>query len=165
MLNRHLANCLVECKLHFQIGILCKKAQYLLFLSAIKEKKEHFENSIWNLNHVFKSKTIREFDERFTCPQFNYANVNEYYSDAKIKSKIDHIKIPMLALNAEDDAFSPGETLPYEEAKQSDFVALLTTKYGGHIGFMEGILPFRYHFSDRVFEQYARAVFKNESIC
>ena len=116
------------------------------------------------MNHVFKSKTIREFDERFTCPQFNYANVNEYYTDAKIKSKIDQIKIPMLALNAEDDAFSPGETLPYEEAKQSDFVALLTTKYGGHIGFMEGILPFRYHFSDRVFEQYARAVLKNEGI-
>ena len=48
MLNRHLANCLVN---------------------TIKEAKQHFENSIWDLERVFSSKTIREFDERFTCRQ------------------------------------------------------------------------------------------------
>lgn len=65
----------------------------------------------------------------------------------------------MLALNAEDDVFSPGESLPTDEVKRSDFFAMLTTSYGGHIGFMEGLLPTRYHFSDRVFQQFASAIF------
>ena len=141
MLNRHLANCLIQ---------------------SIKEVKQHFENSIWDLEHVFSSKTIKEFDERFTCRQFGYENYKEYYAHAKIAGKIDKIRIPVLALNAEDDPFSPGDSLPSEETKRSDFFAILTTKYGGHIGFMEGILPTRYHFSDRVFEQYASAIFKGK---
>lgn len=141
MLNRHLANCLVH---------------------SIKEVKDHFSNSaLWNLDHVFSSKTIKEFDERFTCRLFGYPSTKEYYTHAQLKGKLHRIKVPVLALNAEDDAFSPGDSLPLNEAKHSDHVAILTTKYGGHIGFMEGLLPNRYVYSDRVFEQFARAVFKN----
>ena len=139
MLNRHLANCLVD---------------------SIKEAKDHFAHStLWDLDEVFSSTTIRDFDERFTAKQFGYADYREYYNAARIKGKINQIKVPTLALNAEDDVFSPGETLPTDEAKQSDHVAILTTKYGGHIGFMEGALPTRFHFSDRVFEQFARSIF------
>ena len=44
MLNRHLANALVE---------------------SIKEVKHHFEsNKMWNLEQVFSSTTVREFDNR-----------------------------------------------------------------------------------------------------
>ena len=66
----------------------------------------------------------------------------------------------MIALNAEDDPFSPD--LPMDEAKRSEHFVMLSTTYGGHIGFMEGFWPTRYHFSDRVFEQYAKAVFEVE---
>ena len=37
----------------------------------------------------------------------------------------------------------------------------MKTQYGGHIGFMEGWAPTRYHFSDRVFSQFANGVFSN----
>ena len=142
MLNRHLANCLVE---------------------SIKEVKHHFIHSkLWNLDHVFKSKTVKEFDERFTCHQFGYRDCSDYYTHTKIKGKINRIKVPVIALNAEDDPFSPGESLPIDEAKRSDHFAMLSTTYGGHIGFMEGFWPTRYHFSDRVFEQFAQAVFSEE---
>ena len=57
--------------------------------------------------------------------------------------------------------FQPGEALPTEETSSNDYVAILTTEYGGHIGFMEGWLPTRYHYSDRVFSQFANAVFSN----
>ena len=110
---------------------------------------------------VFQSSTIKEFDQRFTSKLFGYKDYKEYYTDARIKGKITKIKVPTLALNAEDDPFSPGESLPVDEAKRSDYFAFLTTKYGGHIGFMEGTFPTRFHFSDRVFEQFARSVFGN----
>lgn len=140
MLNRHLANCLVE---------------------SVQEAHHHFVHSkLWDLDHVYKSKTVKEFDERFTCHQFGYRNVSDYYTHTKIKGKINQIKVPVIALNAEDDPFSPD--LPMDEAKRSEHFVMLSTTYGGHIGFMEGFWPTRYHFSDRVFEQYAKAVFEVE---
>jgi len=143
MLNRHLANCLVE---------------------SIQEVQHHFVHSkLWNLDHVYNSKTVKEFDERFTCHQFGYRDCNDYYTHTKIKGKINRIKVPLFALNAEDDPFSPGDSLPVDEAKRSDYFAMLTTSYGGHIGFMEGFWPTRYHFSDRIFEQFAKAVFEEHS--
>ena len=58
MLNRHLANCLVE---------------------SVKEAHHHFVHSkLWDLDHVYKSKTVKEFDERFTCHQFGYTCVRYY---------------------------------------------------------------------------------------
>jgi abhydrolase domain-containing protein 1/3 len=57
--------------------------------------------------------------------------------------------------------FQPGDSIPVGEASDTDNVAILTTTYGGHIGFMEGLFPTRYHFSDRLFEQFAGAVFQN----
>ena len=65
MLNRHLAGCLVQ---------------------SIKDAQEHFaQSNLWDLDHVFSSKTIREFDERFTCPQFGFSGYREYYTHARIK--------------------------------------------------------------------------------
>ena len=41
-------------------------------------------------------------------------------------------------------------------------MAIMTTKYGGHIGFMEGTIPSRYFYSDRVFSQYLQAIINNQ---
>lgn len=86
MLNRHLAKCLVH---------------------TIKDNKDHFSNSSLDLDleEVFSSRTIKEFDDRFTCRLFGYADYKEYYTHARLAGKLDRIKVPVLALNAEDDPF------------------------------------------------------------
>jgi len=142
MLNRHLATCLVE---------------------SIKEVKEQFESTdTFDLNQVFSSRTIREFDARFTVRMFGYKSVDEYYEAARLHAKIQDIKVATLALNAEDDPFQPGDSIPYGGAERSSHVAIMTTKYGGHIGFMEGTIPSRYFYSDRVFSQYLQAILDNK---
>jgi len=144
MLNRHLASCLVD---------------------SIKEVKHQFESTdTWDLDQVFSSRTIREFDARFTARMFGYGSVTEYYEAARLHGKIQDIKVATLALNSEDDPFQPGDSIPYSGAQQSTHVAILTTQYGGHIGFMEGTIPSRYFYSDRVFSQYLQAVFNNQDI-
>jgi len=144
LLNRHLATTLVE---------------------SIKEVKEQFEsNKTWNLDHVFTSKTVREFDSRFTAKMFGYKSVAEYYGAARLHSKVENIKVATLAINAEDDPFQPGDSIPREGAGRSSHLAILTTKYGGHVGFMDGWLPNGYFYSDRVFSQYIQAVFRNRDM-
>ena len=137
LLNRHLANSLVE---------------------SIKEVKQHFvSNKTWDLEQVFTSTTVREFDSRFTAKMFGYKDVVEYYAAARLYHKVENIKVPSLAINAEDDPFQPGDSLPKEGAARSSDLAIVTTQYGGHVGFVDGFLPTGYFYSDRLFSQFARA--------
>jgi len=140
MLNTHLASCLGD---------------------SVRQMSHHFEHedSFANLNKVFSARTIREFDAHFTAPQFGYRDSDDYYADARLAGKLAAICVPVLAINAEDDPCQPGESLPLAEVEATDHVAVLKTRYGGHIGFMEGLLPTRYCLSDRIFGQFSKAVF------
>ncbi len=122
LLNRHLANCLVQ---------------------SVQEAKDHFKNNdLWDLDQVFSSKTIRDFDDRFTSRQFGYAGYKEYYEHARLAGKLDRIKVPTLALNALDDPFQPGDSIPLDEAVATKNVAILTTHHGKNQGNHKTIMPF-----------------------
>ena len=120
--------------------------------------KEHFDNNKrWNLEQVFSSTTVREFDISLTTKMFGYKDVVEYYTAARLYHKVENIKVPTLAINAEDDPFQPGDSLPKDGAARSSHLAIVTTQYGGHVGFVDGFLPNGYFFSDRLFSQFASA--------
>jgi len=141
LLNRHLAISLVD---------------------SIKEVKEQFDNNSWNLEKVFSSKTIREFDSSFTTKMFGYKSTAEYYGACRLYDKVDDIKVNTLAINAEDDPFQPGDSIPKRGAEESNHLAILTTKYGGHVGFMDGWIPKGVFYSDRLFSQFIQSVFNEE---
>jgi len=144
MLNRHLAVTLVN---------------------SIKETKEHFDNNkMWNLEQVFSSTTVREFDSRFTSKMFGYKDVMEYYADCRLYDKLGKIKVPTFAINAEDDPFQPEDSIPKTQAESSSHVAILTTKYGGHVGWLEGWIPSGYFWSDRLMSQFLQAAFSNRDL-
>jgi predicted alpha/beta-fold hydrolase len=68
--------------------------------------KHHFDKSaLWDLEKVFSSTTIREFDTRFTAKLFGYDSLSDYYTDARLVGKLSAVKVPTLTLNAEDDPF------------------------------------------------------------
>ena len=52
---------------------------------------------------------VRDFDDRFTAKQFGYPSWKEYYADMNLRGKVNKIQTPLLAVNAHDDPFSPGE--------------------------------------------------------
>ncbi|KAG7166822.1 Phospholipase ABHD3-like 2 [Homarus americanus] len=142
LLNRYLAHC------------LCQLADSMSYQLAGDQHK-------WNLKQVMKSKTIREFDTQFTAMQFGFRDAEDYYLSSCLHDKLDRIKIPLLCLTAADDPFQPLHAIPLEAAKRSSHVAIIVTARGGHIGFMEGVLPTTYYYSDRLISQLLAAIFSN----
>ncbi|KAJ6222207.1 hypothetical protein RDWZM_000752 [Blomia tropicalis] len=129
-------------------------------IGIVMENRHLFDNMV-DIEHIQNCRDIREFDEAFTIRMFNFESVKEYYCESSHKGKIACIKKPTFCINAADDMFAPVESLPVDEVEQSSHVAMLVTSRGGHIGFMEGIIPkFRHaYYSERVIEQYLKALY------
>lgn len=137
ILNRHLARSLCE---------------------VVEPHKHLFINGL-NMDRVLQSRTIREFDEHFTSKLFGFGTAEKYYTDASLLGKLGTgVKVPTLCVAAADDMMAPADALPSAEASESDYLALVITSRGGHIGFMEGLLPQLPFFTERLYEQYVGAL-------
>lgn len=111
-----------------------------------------------DMEHVLKSKTIKEFDSRFTTKHFGFRDVDHYYSEATLHVKLHQIKVPLLCLSAADDPFQPLEAIPIKDAEKSSHVAIVITARGGHIGFLEGWWPTtKEQYMGRLFSQFFNA--------
>lgn len=122
----------------------------------------HLFQELVTTSDVMKSKTIREFDERFTAKVFGYDSVEAYYRDATACDKVHRVEIPLLCLNAADDPFSPERSLPVEAADANEHVMLVVTKRGGHVAFNNQLLwPSSAGYMEEVAAEYVSAVFEN----
>ncbi|XP_063079011.1 phospholipase ABHD3-like isoform X2 [Engraulis encrasicolus] len=127
---------------------------------AIQKHRKILETVV-DVDHVMKARSIREFDERYTAVMFGYASCLDYYHAASPDYKLPQITVPLLCLNAADDPFSPKHALPVSLAERCPNVALLVTSHGGHIGFLEGVFPRGRGYMDRLLGQFAHAAFEH----
>lgn len=132
-----------------------------LLVNKIRENIQMFERHL-DVDHVLEANTIREFDSRVTSKLFGYESCDHYYKEASLYDKIHALRIPVLALNAADDPFSPLHAIPVEEAHLNDNIAMVITSHGGHIGFLEGAIPRDKNYMYRWCSQFIDAVFKHE---
>lgn len=110
---------------------------------------------------ALRASSLRDLDAAFTAPHFGFAHVDDYYAEASLHDKLSRVSAPLLCVCAADDPLQPLSTLPLREVERSSRVALLVTPRGGHLGFLEGLVPPRRpegHFVARVAHQYFSAL-------
>jgi predicted alpha/beta-fold hydrolase len=63
---------------------------------------------------------------------------------------LEHVRVPLLLLSAEDDPFIPTSALPTEAARRNPLIKLEVLREGGHVGFVTGSpLRPRYYAEER----------------
>jgi hypothetical protein len=99
-------------------------------------------------------RTMREFDDVVTAPLHGFAGVDDYWSRASSKPWLRTIEIPTLILNARNDPFVPGDSLPRPD-EVGAAVTLEQPPHGGHVGFSSGPFPGNLDWlSDRLFRYF-----------
>ncbi|ETI23039.1 hypothetical protein G647_04835 [Cladophialophora carrionii CBS 160.54] len=90
-----------------------------------------------NVDAVRRIKYLHEFDRYVQGPTWGYPTEGAYYRDASSVDSVMAIRIPFLAIHAEDDPVTASEALPREEVKQTPYGVLCTTPGGGHLSWFE----------------------------
>lgn len=115
------------------------KIYVLNFLTTLRRKAKlkfkKFPNCGLQTDMVLKAKNFNEFDNFFTAPTNGFKNALDYYEKSSSKPLLAFIEKPTLLITALDDPFLNKDCYPTNIAKQSKHFHLLTTKYGGHVGF------------------------------
>jgi hypothetical protein len=91
---------------------------------------------LYDLSGLDETRTIREFDDRFTARAHGFANADDYYYRASSLRLIDRIHIPTLIIHAEDDPFIPFAPLLDPAVVNNPYILVLAPQHGGHVAFL-----------------------------
>ncbi|KAJ5092329.1 AB-hydrolase YheT, partial [Penicillium alfredii] len=80
---------------------------------------------------------LHEFDRALQCSTWGYPTEGAYYRDAASTDSLLAIRIPFLSVQAEDDPIASRDALPFQEISQTPYGVMLTTSWGGHLGWFE----------------------------
>ena len=89
------------------------------------------------IKEVKKLKTFWEFDSAYTAPIHGFQSAQDYYTKSSSKQFLKDIHTPTLIIHSYDDPFMNTEIIPTQK-EVSKNVSLELSKYGGHVGFVEG---------------------------
>ena len=105
-------------------------------LMARYAKKQKLFPDRYSANGFGPVRTIREFDDVITAPNFGYRDAQEYYEAASAKQVLDKIKVPTLLITSEDDPFVPYVSFLALKPERNSAVRFVATRHGGHCGFI-----------------------------
>ncbi|MDL2307498.1 alpha/beta fold hydrolase [Desulfovibrio sp. OttesenSCG-928-C06] len=102
----------------------------------LKVKRKHAQTpDLINIEGIDSIESFDEFDGRYTAPLHGFASAGDYWAKASSKQFLGGIRRPVLLLNSMNDPFLPAECLPYDAARESEYLFLETPNCGGHVGF------------------------------
>jgi len=133
----------------FTKNLVRKYNQHIDTLRPLEEKLDvSLEQVLQN------STTVRQLDELITIKQYGYEDVDEYYASSSSVNQLENIRIPTFFMNALDDPIFDKCGIPFDHFTKNDYIMLGTTKGGGHIGFLHGIVVIEQWFTKPIFEYF-----------
>ena len=117
------------------------------FLRTLKPKAIAMERrfpGLLDVKRVARATTMWEFDDAVTAPLHGFAGTDDYWTRASSKPWLRDIALPTLVLNAKNDPFVPGASLPTAR-DVSKSVLLLQPDHGGHGSFATRPAPGNIH--------------------
>jgi predicted alpha/beta-fold hydrolase len=110
--------------------------RFVLGLNARYARKVEIFPERYSRNGFGPIRTVREFDDAITAPQFGYRDAQEYYEAAGAKRLMDKVRVPLLLIAAKDDPFVPFEAIRASGVEKNSAIEFVATKHGGHCGFI-----------------------------
>jgi predicted alpha/beta-fold hydrolase len=115
------------------------------FLATLKPKAlalaQRFPDML-DARRIRRVYTMWEFDDAVTSPLHGFAGTRDYWTRASSKPWLREVALPTLVVNARNDPFVPGASLP-NASETTRAVILEQPARGGHVGFMTGAIPGR----------------------
>jgi predicted alpha/beta-fold hydrolase len=114
-----------------------------MFLRSMKPRalaKLAQHPGLFDVRKLMAARDLYEFDNVFTAPLHGFKNTDDYWLKASAKPLMKNIRMPSLALNAQNDPFVPAHSLPQQQ-DVSSAVTLWQPRNGGHVGFAQGAWP------------------------
>lgn len=118
------------------------------FLGSLRRKaltKLERYPDLFDRERLVRARNIFEFDDCVTAPVHGFRDARDYYSQSSSIGYLPRIRVPTFLLSAIDDPFLPASVLDEVRAiaSASAFLHLEVTARGGHVGFVEGRVPWR----------------------
>jgi uncharacterized protein len=110
---------------HFVAGLMSRYA-----------KKARLFPQRYSSNGFARIRTVREFDDAITAPNFGYRDAQEYYEAAGAKRVVNKIRVPYLLITAQDDPFVPFEAIRASGVENNPSITFVAPRHGGHCAFI-----------------------------
>src|ERR1700722_3106168 len=81
-------------------------------------------------------RSVFGLDDRITGPAFGFRGAEHYYRTQSANQFLDRIQVPALFITSKDDTFIPFEIYDHPAFRTNPHLRLVTTEYGGHMGFI-----------------------------
>jgi len=98
---------------------------------------------VFDAKRIYAARTMKEYDAAGPARLYGYDDIGEYYRDNESLHCLPQIQTPMLHMAALDDPVVHASLIPQEAFAANPYLALVTTRYGGHLGYPEGPQPWR----------------------
>ncbi|HEX3558405.1 MAG TPA: alpha/beta fold hydrolase [Pyrinomonadaceae bacterium] len=109
------------------------------FLRSLRRRvraKRRLHPALYDTRGLWRVRTLRQFDGRYTAPHGGYRDAADYYVRASSLPVIARIQLPTLIIHAADDPVIPVEPFRDPSIAANPEVLLVVTEHGGHVGFL-----------------------------
>ncbi len=122
--------------------LIVKRSNWIYEQDFVRRLKKRIRTNhklypeLYDLSGLDQTRTIKEFDDRFTARAHGFAGADDYYYRSSSLRVMDQVRIPTLIIHAEDDPFIPFAPLHDQAVLNNPYILLLAPRQGGHVAFL-----------------------------